>query len=226
MLNPFSLKHFSISFIGLFLTLTAISTSCVAQQNTATLSGHVVDTHGQPVSLLQLAVKPVVIERGRETGQRKPILSWSKATTDDKGFFSITNIDTGASRLVMFPDHGSEYEIVSIQIGDLTFHSTAFLPNFPTWYGKITFGIEEGKQISNVVVTVKKPRMRISGKILLPDGEPLLIRTLSSLYTVERVTIQSIRLVPAVVLAVQVTNLQLMQKAILFLIFLIKHLST
>ena len=172
MLYPFSLKHFSISFIGLFLTLTAISTSCVAQQNTATLSGHVVDTHGHPVSLLQLAIKPIVIERGRETGQRKPILSWSKATTDDKGFFSIANIDTGASRLVMFPDHGSEYEIVSIKIGDLTFHSTAFHENSPTWCGKITFGIEEGKHISDVIVTVKKPRMRISGRILLPDGEP------------------------------------------------------
>ncbi len=172
MLYPFSLKHFSISFICLFLTLTAISTSCVAQQNTATLSGHVVDTHGHPVSLLQLAIKPVVIERGRETGQRKPILSWSKTTTDDKGFFSIANIDTGASRLVMFPEHASEYEIVSIQIDDLTFHSTAFLPNFPTWYGKITFGIAEGTQIQDVIVTVKKPRMRISGRILLPNGEP------------------------------------------------------
>ena len=59
------------------------------------------------------------------------------------------------------------------KIGDLTFHSTAFLRHFPTWFGKITFGIEEGKQISNVVVTVKKPRMRISGRILLPDGKPL-----------------------------------------------------
>ena len=173
MLYPFSLKHFSIFFIGLFLTLTVISLPCVAQQNTATLSGHVVDTHGQPVSLLQLAIKPVVIKRGRETGQRKPILSWSKATTDDKGFFSITNIDIGASRLVMFPDHGSEYELVSIQIDDLTFHSTAFLPDFPTWFGKISFGIEEGKQISNVVVTVKRPRMRVSGRILLPNGKPL-----------------------------------------------------
>lgn len=173
MLYPFSLKHFTISFIGLLITLTVISTPCVAKDNTSTLSGHVVDTNGHPVPLLQLAVKPLVIEQGRETGQRKPILSWSKATTDEKGFFSIANIDTGASRLVMFPDYGSEYEIVSIQIGDLTFHSTAFLRHFPTWFGKITFGIEEGKQISNVVVTVKKPRMRISGRILLPDGKPL-----------------------------------------------------
>ena len=173
MLYPFSLKYFTISLMGLLITLTAISTACVAQENTSTLSGHVVDTNGHPVPLLQLAIKPVVIERGRETGQRKPILSWSKATTDEKGFFSIANIDTGASRLVMFPDHGSEYEIVSIQIGDLTFHSTAFLRHFPAWFGKITFGIEEGRQISNVVVTVKKPRMRISGRILLPDGKPL-----------------------------------------------------
>ena len=173
MLYPFSLKYFSVFFIGLLFSLTVVSTPCVAQENTSTLSGHVVDTHGHPIPLLQLAVKPVVIERGRETGQRKPILSWSKATTDEKGFFSIVNIDTGASRLVMFPDHGSEYEIVSIQIGDLTFHSSAFLRAFPTYFGKITFGIAEGKQISNVVVTVKKPRMRISGRILLPDGKPL-----------------------------------------------------
>lgn len=167
------LTQFTILFIGLLITLTVISTPCVAQEDTSTLSGHVVDTHGHPVQLLQLAVKPVIIELGRETGQRKPIMSWSKATTDEKGFFSIANIDTGASRLVMFPDYGSEYEIVSIQIGDLTFHSTAFLRHFPTWFGKITFGIEEGKQVSNVVVTVKKPRMRISGRILLPDGKPL-----------------------------------------------------
>ncbi len=173
MLYPFSLKHYIAVFIGLLISIAAISTPCVSQENTSTLSGHVVDTNGHPVPLLQLAVKPLVIEQGRETGQRKPILSWSKATTDEKGFFSIANIDTRASRLVMFPDYGSEYEIVSIQIGDLTFHSTAFLRHFPTWFGKITFGIEEGKHISNVVVTVKKPRMRISGRILLPDGKPL-----------------------------------------------------
>ena len=174
MVYSHSIRHYARILTCILIVVAAYSSDSIAKESTSTLSGHVVYTDGKPVPLLQLAVKPVKFERGNEIGQRKPIQSWSKATTDDKGFFSIENIDTGTSRLVMFPDHGSDYEIVSIQMGDLTIHSTAFLSHFPVWFGKITFGIVQDTRISDVVVKVKKPRMRVSGRILLPDGSPLI----------------------------------------------------
>ena len=145
----------------------------IAQESTLTLSGRVINEDEMHVQRLKLAVKPIDMILGSEIGQREPILSWARTTTDMNGNFTIDNIKPGSSRLVMLPEHGSDYEIVSIQIGDLTFHSTAFLRHFPAWFGKITFAIEPGTHIENVVVNVKKPRMRISGSILLDDRTPL-----------------------------------------------------
>ena len=185
MIHLFLYRHF-VAFVSVMLFVSAFfTTSSIAQQNTSIFSGRVVNTDGKPVPLLQLAVKPVEFLRGREVGERKPFSSWAKSTTDDKGFFSFSNIDPGTSRLVMFPDQGSEYEIVSFQIGDLTIHSTAFLRNFPTYFGKITFGIVPNENITDVIVKVKKPRMRVSGRIFLPDGTPL-VNTKFELYVSDR----------------------------------------
>lgn len=185
MIHLFLYRHF-VAFVSVMMLVSAFfTTSGIAQQNTSTFSGSVVDTDGKPVPSLQLAVKPIEFVRGREIGERKPISTWVKSTTDKKGFFSFSNIDPGTSRLVMFPDHGSKYEIVSFQIGDITVHSTAFLQHHPTNFGKIIFGVAPNENITDVIVRVKKPRMRVSGRIFLPDGTPL-VNTKFELYVSDR----------------------------------------
>lgn len=158
---------------GVLLTFV-FSRNSVAQEGKASLSGRVIDIKGKPVAGLELAIKPVeILKETRDIVPRTPFASWLRAITDKQGRFSFRNIDAVSSQFVMFPESASDYEIISLQIGDLTFYSAAFLRNFPTWFGKLTFTIEPGAHLEDVVVTVKPPRMRIRGRILLKDGTPL-----------------------------------------------------
>ena len=169
---------FNRFYIAIFVGVVVLSFVApwvgVTQNGKSSLSGRVVDTDGNPVSRLGLAVKPVEINRGQETGPLAPLASWPRAVTDADGRFSIPNIDPVSSRLVMFPEHGSRFEIVSVQIGDLTFrYYEVDGIGFPPWLGQLTFAIEPGTSIEDVVVKVKPPAMRIRGRVLLRDRTPL-----------------------------------------------------
>ena len=168
--NP--IKFFVPILIGILMFIV-ISFHSIAEVDTSTLSGRVIDEDGMPGKRIKLAIKPIELILGDETGHREPISSWPQTTTDMNGNFTLKNITPGPSRLVMLPENGADYEIVSIQIGDLTFYSTAFLQHFPVWFGKIVFAFEHGQHTKDVIVNVKKPRMRISGKILIEDSTPL-----------------------------------------------------
>ena len=170
MINSNPIKHAIL--IGI-LVLVVICFHSIAEEGTSTLSGRVIDEDGMSGQRIKLAMKPINMILGREKTPRDPISSWVRTTTDMNGNFTLKNIKPGPSRLVMLPENGADYEIVSIQIGDLTFYSTAFLRHFPTWFGKIVFAIEPGAHTKDVIVNVKKPRMRISGRILLENGTPL-----------------------------------------------------
>ena len=159
--------------IGIVALTLVLSTGGNAQENKSSVSGRVVDMDGKPVTGLELAIKPVEMMEPRDMVPRIPFASWSRVVTDKEGRFSFRNIDAGLSQFVMFPESASDFEIISVEIGDLTFYSTAFLRNFSTWFGKITFKIEPGTHLEDVVVNVKPPRMRIRGRILLKDGTPL-----------------------------------------------------
>ena len=168
----------SISYIGMFVAIIALtllfSVDSITQEGKSSLSGRVVDTDGNPVSRLGLAVKPVEIKMGQEKGPLAPLASWPRAVTDADGHFSISNIDPVSSRLVMFPEHGSRFEIVSVQIGDLTFrYYEVSGSGFPPWLGQLTFAIEPGTSVEDVVVKVEPPGMRIRGRVLLKDRTPL-----------------------------------------------------
>ena len=171
------LSHFSMSYVAIFAGIVALtllfSWNSIAQEGKSSLSGRVIDTDGKRVAGLELAIKPVEIKEPRDMVPRTPFSDWSRVVTDKEGRFSFPNIDAGSSQFVMFPESASDYEIISAEIGDLTFYSTAFLQNFPTWFGKLTFKIEPGTHLENVVVNVKAPRMRIRGRVLLKDGTPL-----------------------------------------------------
>ena len=162
-----------VIFVGIAVLTFVFSWHGIAQEGESSLSGRVVDTDGKPVVGLELAIKPVEIREPRDMVPRAPFVSWLRVVTDREGRFSFHNIDAGSSQFVMFPEHGSDFEIISLEIGDLTFYSTAFLQDFPTWFGKLTFTIEPGTHLEDVVVKVKPPRMRIRGRVLLKDGTPL-----------------------------------------------------
>ncbi len=170
MINLNSIKHAILTGILMFVVICFHS---IAEGGTSTLSGRVIDEDGMSGQRIELAMKPINMILGHEKTPHDPISSWVRTTTDMNGNFTLRNIKPGPSRLVILPENGSDYEIVSIQIGNLTFYSTAFLSHFPVWFGKIVFALEHGQHIKDVIVNVKKPRMRISGKILLEDGTPL-----------------------------------------------------
>ena len=162
-----------VILVGIVALTLLFSWDGITQEDKSGLSGRVVDTNGKPVAGLELGIKPVEIKKPRDMVPRTPFSSWLRSVTDKQGRFSFPNIDAVSSQFVMFPENGSDFEILSLEIGDLTFYSTGFLRNFPTWFGKLTFTIEPGTHLEDVVVNVKPPRMRIRGRILLKDGTPL-----------------------------------------------------
>jgi len=159
--------------VGIIVLTLLFSSDSIALADKSSLSGRVVDTKGKPVAGLELGIKPVEITKPRDIMPRTPFASWLRVVTDKHGHFSFHSIDAGSSQFVMFPENGSDFEIISAEIGDLTFYSTAFLKNFPTSFGKLTFTLEPGTHLEDVVVNVKPPRMRIRGRVLLKDGTPL-----------------------------------------------------
>lgn len=168
------LSRFSILCIAIVALTLLFSVDTIAEEGQSSLSGRVVDTDGNPVAGLSLAVKPVEIKMGEEIGPLAPLASWPRGVTDADGRFSITNIDPVSSRLVMFPEHGSRFEIVSVHIEDLTFryHEIDGI-GFPPWLGQLTFALEPGMSVEDVVVKVRPPDMRIRGRVLLKDRTPL-----------------------------------------------------
>ena len=166
-------RFYIVVLMGIVAVTLVFSADSIAQEGKSSLSGRVIGTDGKPVAGLELAIKPVKMVEPRDMVPRTPFASWSRVVTDKEGRFSFHNIDAGLSQFVMFPESASDFEIISVEIKDLVFYSTAFLKHFPTWFGKITFTIQPGTHLEDVVVNVKTPRMRIRGRILLKDGTPL-----------------------------------------------------
>ena len=161
-------------FVAIIALTLLFSVDSITQEGKSSLSGRVVDTDGNPIARLTLAVKPVEIKMGQEIGPLAPLASWPGAVTDADGRFSISDIDPVSSRLVMFPEHGSRFEIISVQIGDLTFrYYEVSGVGFPNWLGQLTFAIEPDTSVENVVVIVEPPGRRIRGRVLLKDRTPL-----------------------------------------------------
>ena len=154
-------------------TTTSTNKNDIVQKGLVSLSGNVVDTNGKAVHGLELTIKPVEIDKRGNMVARTPISSWKQVVTDKQGGFSFKNIDPVATQLTMLPEAGSDYEIISLKIGDLTFYAAGPQQYLPTQFGKLTFAIEPGVPLNNTIVTVKPPPRRIRGRILLKDGTPL-----------------------------------------------------
>ena len=150
----------------------------VVEGDTASFSGRVVDEAGNPIVGLALVIQPRTIDDN--TGARTYGVAM-EVETDDTGLFSITNIHPGEFQFMLAPEYQNglspetEYRLLSIKIGDFTYH-----PNdrFPLFFTQNTFSITPGVQIESVEVTVRL-RMRIRAKIVLADGTPLANKEIS-----------------------------------------------
>ena len=139
---------------------------------TSIFSGRVIDVEERPVAGLALIIQPFEIDDNTGFHTYTPALS---AETDDTGHFSITDIYHDEFQFMLAPDKQSqvpfdtEYEIISIRIGDFAYH-----PNeaFPLPLTRNTFSITPGSHIQNVEVTVRF-RTRVRAKIVFANDTPL-----------------------------------------------------
>ena len=193
-----NLSRFKLNLISLtaIVALSLFASShTIAQDATCTLSGRVVDVEGNPVAYLPIAVQSVEISNDDVDpmyflDELEPTLAayaaLPKSQTDEAGQFFITGIKPGPIQFLVQPasprydvrslpdldldtDFGPDAEVLSIEIGAVTFH---LYDQIQPPFGGLTFAIEPGAHLENVEVTVK-PRMRIRGQVVFADGTPL-----------------------------------------------------
>ena len=166
----------AVVFAASIALLLATSLPTIA----ASFSGRVVDEDGQPVEGLIIALlsfpgntpldnppHQVQVELpGWFEGMFPPA---PPSATDATGAFSIRNIATpSVSRLTLFPERNSDYELLSVEIEGIPF----YLDQRQHHFGGLNFSIEPDADIENVEITVRL-RMRIRGRVLSADGTPL-----------------------------------------------------
>ena len=164
-----------VIIVGSLAFLLATSLPSVA----ASFSGRVVDEDGQPVEGLIIALPSfpgntppdprhrVRVELPDQFEAMFPPAAPSE--TDATGAFSIRNIATpSVSRLTLFPERNSDYEMLSVEIEGIR----VYLDQRQHFFGGLNFAIAPETDIENVEVTVRL-RMRIRGRVLSADGTPL-----------------------------------------------------
>ena len=148
----------------------------IVAEGAAIFSGRVVDLEKHPVAGLALVIQPFEVDDSTGVQTHAPALA---AKTNDTGHFSITDIYHEKFKFMLAPDDQShqpfdtEYKIVSIKIGDFTYHPNE---NFPTPLTRNAFSITAGTHIENVEVIVRF-RMRVRAKIVFANGTPLANKT-------------------------------------------------
>ncbi len=164
-----------VVIIGSLAFLLATSLPSIA----ASFSGRVVDEDGQPVEGLVIALPsfPGNTPPARHQRVQVELPEWfegmfppaASSETDAAGAFSIRNIATpSVSRLTLFPEHNSDYEMLSVEIEGIPI----YLDQRQHFFGGLNFAIEPETDIENVEITVRL-RMRIRGRVLAADGTPL-----------------------------------------------------
>ena len=161
-MNRLNFGHI-VCLIGIVVSFSVIvSPACVAEEKTATLSGVVLDTKGEPISGFSISLSPV----------------FQISKTDEKGAFTFTDIPAGRVQILIPVQQFMENEkpvfnpepddqIVSIKIGNITIYQDRHPP-----FGGITFSVNPGSHFKNIEVTVH-PRMRIRARVVFKDGKPL-----------------------------------------------------
>lgn len=162
----------------------------------STFSGRVVDTEGNAISGFTLGIQPVQFIHGsvvpeiffRDSVPTEKLHTLSVSRINSTGEFSFTDIQFGPLQLFILPDDipidmtklphelrrsprlGSEFEIQSIKIGQMTIGNKTDPQLFSS--DRFTFAFKPGTAIENVEITVKQ-RTQIRGRIVYADGTPL-----------------------------------------------------
>ena len=187
-----------IVVVTLFIGLSLHS---VAQKQTSTLSGRVVDVEGNPVAKSPVFVSPVKMFGWAPFHLRllpHGYFDLRRALTNFDGRFTITEIPSGPIYFGALPQNidtllpdGFEMDTdKTLEKKDIAaLRASGFFklePDFEvlsihiqgvnfyprTDYAQIVFGVKPGTLTEDVVVTVK-PRMRIQGRVLFKDSTPV-----------------------------------------------------
>ena len=156
-----------VVFVGSVALLLATALPSIA----ASFSGSVVDEDGQPLEGLIIALPsfPGNVPPPRHQRFQGMFPPTQPSETDATGAFSIKNIVTpSVSRLTLFPERNSDYEIRSVEIEGIAF----YLDQHQQHFGGLNFAIAPEADIKDVEITVRL-RMRIRGQVLSADGTPL-----------------------------------------------------
>ena len=179
---------YSASRALILLICCTIVAACNTSENTTTFSGRLLDVEGKPISGHVVTLYPVEMS-DRGSAIFEPITSlvaspeFLTARTNRNGAFTFTQeINPGMIRLGLLPpkfldnirksdfketDLRSEYHLVSVKIGVMTFYADDI-----HGAGSTTFSLQTDRRIQNAVV-IARPEMWIQGKIVLADRKPL-----------------------------------------------------
>ena len=149
-----------IGFVVLFPLIVFLP--CVAQVESGTFSGVVVDTDGKPIPGFTINLSPV----------------FQMLKTDENGAFTFTNVPAGPVQIMISSQQSGEngkpsfslepdHELISIKIAGITIYQGHQPP-----FGGTRFAVEPGSHFKNIEVTVR-PRMRIRARVVFKDGKPL-----------------------------------------------------
>ena len=167
----------------ILLICCTIVAACNTSENTATFSGRLLDIEGKPISGHLVTLYPVEMSDSGSVSFQ-PIMAiatspeFLTARTNRDGAFTFTQeINPGMIRLRLLPpkfldnirkpDFRSEYHLVSVKIGVMTFYADDIYGA-----GSTTFSFQTDRRIQNAVV-IARPEMWIQGKIVLADRKPL-----------------------------------------------------
>ena len=174
--SKFSIQVFTLLIVVVTFFI-GLPSQNIAQKQTATLSGRVVDIEGNPVAELPVFVSLVEMlgsDAFRPVFFPDDYFDSRRTLTNSDGRFTITKIPSGPICFNTSPHNISpilpdsfepDFEILSLHS-----QGTTVYPHSD--FQQIVFGIKPGTHTTNVVVTVQ-PRMRIRGRVLFKDGTPL-----------------------------------------------------
>jgi len=166
-------KYFLAVFIGMVVSTLVISCGNInnnitindKKQTQTTISGRVMDVQGKSVAGVEIGIR--LVEFTERDSFPRPIATLSGAVTNVNGHFSITNIPSGTTELLLLPERSSDFKIKNAQVEGLTIYATQY-----NALRQIPFVIEPGEHLKNVEITVQ-PRTKIRAKIIFDDGTPL-----------------------------------------------------
>lgn len=186
-MNHLKVMHSASRILTLWVCCLTLA-ACHNSENIATFSGRLLDIDGKPISGHLVTLYPVEMS---DSGSAifEPIVAiatspgFLTARTNRNGAFTFTQeINPGMIRLRLLPskfldnirkpdfkeaDLRSEYHLVSVKIGVMTFYADDIHGG-----GSTTFSLQTDQKIQNAVV-IARPEMWIQGKIVLADRKPL-----------------------------------------------------